>query len=152
MLVAVGAMGWAAIAVATQRIPSPAREVRFVRDGRAHPAFEVHCHGAFYADGGWLWSQCERSSSGDAARYLSRLDVSTGVATLLGPIPVDAYGLLGVARGSGPTRAFVLGAALLSVRGFQFLFSRQLSDETRVLVPEAVELIWEWLGAKGIPG
>ena len=43
-------------------------------------------------------------------------------------------------------------AALLSVRGYQFLFSRQLSDETRALVPEAVELIWEWLGAKGIPG
>ena len=39
-------------------------------------------------------------------------------------------------------------AALLSVRGYQFLFSRQLSEETRVLVPEAVDLIWEWLSAR----
>jgi hydrogenase maturation protease len=37
-------------------------------------------------------------------------------------------------------------AVLLSVRGYQFLFSRQLSEETMTLVPSAVELIWEWLG------
>ena len=36
-------------------------------------------------------------------------------------------------------------SALLSVRGYQFLFSRQLSEETKVLVTEAVDLIWEWL-------
>ena len=41
-------------------------------------------------------------------------------------------------------------AALLSVRGYQFLFSRQLSNETAALVPQAVELIWEWLQAKNI--
>lgn len=41
-------------------------------------------------------------------------------------------------------------AVLLSVRGYQFLFSRQLSDETMVLVPQAVELIWDWLGARSI--
>ena len=41
-------------------------------------------------------------------------------------------------------------AALLSVRGYQFLFSRQLSEETFALVPEAVDLIWKWLGARRI--
>jgi hydrogenase maturation protease len=41
-------------------------------------------------------------------------------------------------------------AALLSVRGYQFLFSRQLSEETLALVPEAVDLIWEWLSARKI--
>lgn len=41
-------------------------------------------------------------------------------------------------------------AALLSVRGYRFLFSRQLSEETQALVPEAVELIWEWLSARSV--
>lgn len=41
-------------------------------------------------------------------------------------------------------------AALLSVRGQRFLFSRQLSEETKSLVPQAVELIWEWLNARNI--
>ena len=36
-------------------------------------------------------------------------------------------------------------AALLSVLGYRFLFSRQLSEETAALVPQALELIWEWL-------
>jgi len=39
-------------------------------------------------------------------------------------------------------------AALLSVLGHRFLFSRQLSEETAALVPEAVALIWEWLKAR----
>jgi hydrogenase maturation protease len=39
-------------------------------------------------------------------------------------------------------------AALLSVRGYQFLFSRQLSEDTSALVPQAVEQIWEWLSAR----
>ena len=43
-----------------------------------------------------------------------------------------------------------LDAALLSVRGYQFLFSRQLSEKTLALVPEAVGLIWEWLSEKKI--
>lgn len=41
-------------------------------------------------------------------------------------------------------------AALLSVRGHRFLFSRELSRETAALVPQAVELIWEWLNARSI--
>lgn len=41
-------------------------------------------------------------------------------------------------------------AALLSVRGYQFLFSRQLSDETTALIPQAVELVWEWLIARNV--
>ena len=41
-------------------------------------------------------------------------------------------------------------AALLSVRGYQFLFSRQLSEETQALVPEAVELIWDWLNIRNM--
>lgn len=41
-------------------------------------------------------------------------------------------------------------AALLSVLGHRFLFSRQLSEETEELVPEAVVLIWEWLNARNI--
>jgi len=41
-------------------------------------------------------------------------------------------------------------AALLSARGYQFLFSRQLSKETQELVPEAVDLIWEWLCARNV--
>lgn len=36
-------------------------------------------------------------------------------------------------------------AALISVRGYRFLFDRELSDETSALVPEAVGLIQEWL-------
>jgi hydrogenase maturation protease len=43
-------------------------------------------------------------------------------------------------------------AALLSVRGYRFLFTRQLSQETAELVPQAVELIWEWLHVKNILG
>ena len=41
-------------------------------------------------------------------------------------------------------------AALLSVLGHRFLFSRQLSEETAQLVPQAVELIWEWLKARNL--
>jgi hydrogenase maturation protease len=41
-------------------------------------------------------------------------------------------------------------AALLSVLGHRFLFSRELSGETAALVPQAVELIWEWLNARKI--
>jgi hydrogenase maturation protease len=41
-------------------------------------------------------------------------------------------------------------AALISVRGYRFLFTRQLSEETQALVPEAVDLIWEWLRARNI--
>jgi hydrogenase maturation protease len=36
-------------------------------------------------------------------------------------------------------------AALLSVLGHRFLFTRELSPDTAELVPQAVELIWEWL-------
>jgi hypothetical protein len=36
-------------------------------------------------------------------------------------------------------------AALLSVLGHRFLFSRDLSAETAQLVPQAVELLWDWL-------
>lgn len=39
-------------------------------------------------------------------------------------------------------------AVLLSVRGYKFLFSRQLSDETMNLVPQAVDLIWKWLSVR----
>jgi hydrogenase maturation protease len=41
-------------------------------------------------------------------------------------------------------------AALLSVRGYQFLFSRQLSEATLALVPQAVDLVWEWLNARNM--
>ena len=41
-------------------------------------------------------------------------------------------------------------AALLSVLGHRFLFSRELSAETAQLVPQAVELIWDWLKARGL--
>lgn len=41
-------------------------------------------------------------------------------------------------------------AALLSVLGHRFLFSRELSRETAALVPQATELIWEWLNARQI--
>jgi hydrogenase maturation protease len=36
-------------------------------------------------------------------------------------------------------------AALLSVRGYHFEFSRELSPETDALVPQAVDLIVDWL-------
>ena len=42
-------------------------------------------------------------------------------------------------------------AALLSVIGHRFLFSRQLSEETAQLVPEALELIWNWMNDRNIP-
>jgi hydrogenase maturation protease len=41
-------------------------------------------------------------------------------------------------------------AVLLSVLGHRFLFTRQLSEETAQLVPQAVELIWHWLHAKDL--
>jgi len=41
-------------------------------------------------------------------------------------------------------------AALLSILGHRFLFSRELSQETATLVPEAVELIWDWISARNI--
>ena len=41
-------------------------------------------------------------------------------------------------------------AALLSIRGYRFLFSRELSKETAELVPQAVELIWDWMNARNI--
>ena len=41
-------------------------------------------------------------------------------------------------------------AALLSVLGHRFLFSRQLSAETAQLVPPAVELIWDWLEVRNL--
>lgn len=41
-------------------------------------------------------------------------------------------------------------AALLSVIGHRFLFSRELSEETAALVPQATELIWKWLKARQI--
>lgn len=41
-------------------------------------------------------------------------------------------------------------AALLSVLGHRFLFSRELSEETAKLVPQAVDLIWDWMNARGI--
>jgi hydrogenase maturation protease len=43
-------------------------------------------------------------------------------------------------------------AALLSVLGHRFLFSRQLSEKTAALVPQAVDLIWEWLYVRRILG
>lgn len=43
-------------------------------------------------------------------------------------------------------------AALLSVRGHRFLFSRELSAETAALVPRATQLLWEWLQARQVPG
>lgn len=39
-------------------------------------------------------------------------------------------------------------AALLSVRGYQFLFSRLLSPPTAALVPEAVNFAWAWMNAR----
>jgi hypothetical protein len=41
-------------------------------------------------------------------------------------------------------------AALLSVLGHRFLFTRQLSEETARLVPQAVELIWNWMAERNI--
>jgi hydrogenase maturation protease len=41
-------------------------------------------------------------------------------------------------------------AALLSVLGHRFLFSRQLSGETARLVPQAVQLICDWMNARKI--
>lgn len=41
-------------------------------------------------------------------------------------------------------------AALLSVLGHRFLFTRELSEETAALVPRATELIWEWLKPRKI--
>jgi hydrogenase maturation protease len=41
-------------------------------------------------------------------------------------------------------------AALLSVLGHRFLFSRELSQETAELVPQAVGLLWDWMNARNI--
>ena len=41
-------------------------------------------------------------------------------------------------------------AALLSVLGHRFLFTRELSEETAALVPQAVELIWDWMNTRKI--
>lgn len=39
-------------------------------------------------------------------------------------------------------------SVLLSVRGYQFLFSRELSKQTAALVPEAVDRAWAWINAR----
>jgi hydrogenase maturation protease len=36
-------------------------------------------------------------------------------------------------------------AMLLSVRGYHFGFARELSEETGLLVPRAIDLLWQWL-------
>jgi hydrogenase maturation protease len=41
-------------------------------------------------------------------------------------------------------------AALISVLGYRFLFTRELSSETAALVPTAVELVWDWIAARNI--
>jgi hypothetical protein len=41
-------------------------------------------------------------------------------------------------------------AALLSVLGYQFLFSRQLSETTSELVPQAIDLLWKWLSDRKV--
>lgn len=41
-------------------------------------------------------------------------------------------------------------AVLLSVLGHRFLFSRELSEETAELVPQAVGLIWGWINTRNI--
>jgi hydrogenase maturation protease len=41
-------------------------------------------------------------------------------------------------------------AVLLSVLGHRFLFTRELSQETAELVPQAVDLIWDWMNARSI--
>ncbi|HRQ22876.1 MAG TPA: hypothetical protein PLF42_05520 [Anaerolineales bacterium] len=41
-------------------------------------------------------------------------------------------------------------AALLSVRGHHFRFSRDLSEETMALLPQAVDLAWDWMQTEGI--
>lgn len=39
-------------------------------------------------------------------------------------------------------------SALVSVLGCHFRFSRDLSAETAALVPQAVDLVWDWLNAR----
>lgn len=41
-------------------------------------------------------------------------------------------------------------ASLLSVRGYYFRFSRQLSGQTAALVPDALCLAWDWLASQGV--
>jgi hypothetical protein len=41
-------------------------------------------------------------------------------------------------------------AALLSVLGNRFLFTRELSRETAALVPQAVALLWDWMNTRNI--
>jgi hydrogenase maturation protease len=41
-------------------------------------------------------------------------------------------------------------AALLSVLGHRFLFSWQLSEDTAILIPQAVELVWSWIRERKI--
>ena len=41
-------------------------------------------------------------------------------------------------------------SALVSVLGHRFLFTRQLSEETAALVPQAVQLIWDWMNERKI--
>lgn len=41
-------------------------------------------------------------------------------------------------------------AALLSVLGYRFLFTRQLSEEAASLVPQAVDLVWQWMKARNL--
>jgi hydrogenase maturation protease len=41
-------------------------------------------------------------------------------------------------------------AVLLSVLGHRFLFTRELSEETAALVPQAVESVWKWLTTREV--
>jgi hydrogenase maturation protease len=42
-------------------------------------------------------------------------------------------------------------AVLLSVRGYHFGLSRELSEETASLLPQAVELLLDWLNKRDVP-
>lgn len=40
-------------------------------------------------------------------------------------------------------------AKLLSIRGYQFGFSRELSSQTSALVDQAITIIWQWIETSG---
>lgn len=114
---ALGVTAWAAFVAATRAIPSPARETRFIDARGEVVSRDVHCHGAVVADGARLWSLCEREREGATERALARFDVATGQAALLGPLPGDAFALLGAARAPDDSRAVLLGDGLYAVEG-----------------------------------
>ncbi|MBK8410886.1 MAG: hypothetical protein IPL19_23360 [Sandaracinaceae bacterium] len=109
-----GLVGWAAVLTATVRIPSPAHETVFVDATGRELDDAFHCHGTVVVDDGDVWMSCYPDLVAEPS--LTRFDVRTGRATLVGELPEVASGLSGGIVGPDGTRVFLVANSLVEVR------------------------------------